>query len=296
MQKDLIIPGRERDIGGFKVTRSIPVAEKRAIGPFVFLDHMGPLKLANGQFLNVMPHPHIGLATVTYLFEGRILHRDSLDSTQIITPGDLNWMTAGRGIVHSERTPLEDRASNLNNKIHGVQIWVGLPKNLEECNPNFTHWSKESLPDFLFSGEKSIKVLLGNYHGCASPVPIFWPTLLLDCNFKGNEEYEFSFPEKEMGFFITSGNCEINGNKLSINDLFVTANTQRVYFKTKEDCRFIVIGGDPFPEKRYIWWNFVSSSKERIQKAAEEWKNNQFGEIPGESDLTPLPVNSPFPK
>ncbi|OFZ30443.1 MAG: hypothetical protein A2622_08550 [Bdellovibrionales bacterium RIFCSPHIGHO2_01_FULL_40_29] len=291
---ELIIHSRERDLGGFNVHRVLPYIKKRAIGPFVFLDHMGPMKIDETHVLDVRPHPHIGLATVTYLFEGRGFHRDSIGSKQLIEPGDLNWMTAGRGIVHSERTPTEDRDPNLKKSVHGVQIWVGLPKEHEECEPNFTNWQKDKFPSQSLSEGFTAKLLLGEFQEKASPVPTLWRTLYLDCECKANSNYEFSFGEEEIGFLIVAGSCEIDGHDLKVDDLILVGDPAQVSIKAKTDARVLVIGGKPFPEERFIWWNFVSSSKERIHKAADDWKNNRIGQIEGETEFTPLP-ETPLP-
>lgn len=286
---ELIIHSRERDLGGFFVHRVLPYVEKRAIGPFVFLDHMGPMRIDETHAIDVRPHPHIGLATVTYLFEGRGFHRDSIGSKQVIEPGDLNLMTAGRGVVHSERTPAEDRDPKLKKSMHGVQIWIGLPKEFEECEPSFTNWPKEGFP--LVSPAEGIKakLLLGEFQGKVSPVPTLWRTLYLDCECKANASHDFLFNEEEIGILIVSGNCEIDGHELNVDDLIFVANPSSVSIKVKTDARVLVIGGKPFPEERYIWWNFVSSSKERIRKAADDWKNNRIGQVEGETEFIPLP-------
>lgn len=289
MNNDLIITGRVRDLGGFSVVRMIPSAKRRHVGPFVFLDHLGPMTIDHSHILDVRPHPHIGLATVTYLFEGRVRHRDSLGSDQVIVPGDLNWMTAGKGVVHSERTPEEDRDSKAGNKIHGIQIWVGLPLEQEECEPYFVHYSKSVLPNLDMSEKLSGKLLIGNYQGISSPVTPLSPTVFIDLYSKNKGEEVISFKEEEIGIFLIAGHCRINDQDLNINDLMVVSDPSTIKMNYTEETRLIIIGGEPFSEPRYIWWNFISSSKERIQKAASDWQNQTMGNVSGESDFIPLP-------
>lgn len=294
MNQDIIIPSRARDLGGFSVYRSLPAPQKRQLGPFVFLDHMGPFKVDKTHAMDVRPHPHIGLATVTYLFEGRGFHRDSLGSRQEIKAGDLNWMTAGRGIVHSERTPDEDRVSNADLKMHGVQIWVALPVSEEECEPTFTHWSQDKLPSFEISKNLSARVMLGKYQSHTSPVECFSPTLFMDLNAKANSIENMSFNEKEVGLFLVAGNATINNLEMQVDDLIVIANPSKVELKLSEGARLVVIGGEPHPEPRYMWWNFVSSRVDRIKQAAEDWKNQKMGKVVDETEFIPLP-DIPFP-
>lgn len=294
MEKDLLIRGRKRDLGGFSVMRSIPSPGRRQVGPFVFLDHMGPMLIDKSHAMDVRPHPHIGLATVTYLFEGRGHHRDSIGSSQVINPGDLNWMTAGRGIVHSEHTPNEDRDPSSHNSIHGVQIWVGLPVEHEECEPNFTHYSKDIIPSVQVSKKIVGKLLIGSYQSTTSPVKTLSATIFMDLVSTDEGSETISFKEKEIGIFLIAGNCSINNQKLEPDDLLVIAEPQNIQITFTKDSRFIVIGGEPFPEPRYIWWNFISSSKERIHKAAAAWEKQTLGKVAEESDFIPLPKD-PLP-
>lgn len=287
--ENIIIHGRERDLGGFLVHRSLPSSKRRSLGPFVFLDHMGPLEVTEERHMNVRPHPHIGLATVTYLFDGRGYHRDSLGSKQMITPGDLNWMTAGRGIVHSERTPSEDSAAHPHKWMHGVQIWVGLPVEQEECEPTFVHWPKEQLPSVKINDSLNAKLMIGEHQGVKSPVKTLSRTLFMDipCPVAGRDTWTFA--EQEIGLFVVSGAAEINGQALKAEDLILVADAKKIDIQYEENSRLLVIGGDPFPEPRHIWWNFVSSRKELIHKAAAAWKDQTFGQVEGETDFIPLP-------
>ena len=291
---DYIIESRSRDLGGFSVHRSLPSPRKRQLGPFVFLDHMGPLKVDATHAMDVRPHPHIGLATVTYLFEGRGIHRDSLGSYQVITPGDLNWMTAGKGIVHSERTPEEDRDPTQKKVIHGVQIWVALPKAHEDCEPSFVHWPQEKMPKFSLSENLDARLMIGSFDNYQSPVQVLSSTLFMDLTVKENLKQKLSFNEKELGLFLVSGKAIINGLDMNDDDLIVIQDPTNVQIEVAKGSRLIVIGGEAYPEPRYIWWNFVSTSKEKIRTAAEKWKNQKFEKVPNEVDFIPLP-DSPLP-
>jgi hypothetical protein len=294
MSEDLIISARKRDLGGFFVARSIPSAKRRHVGPFVFLDHMGPMEVDNTHALDVRPHPHIGLSTVTYLFEGRGFHRDSIGSAQMITAGDLNLMTAGRGIVHSERTPQDDKNAQPHKRLHGVQIWVALPTDQEECEPNFFHYPKNTLPDFSIGNSLSGKLLIGSYEKLKSPAKIYSPILFLELHAKAQGKEKLSFNEKEIGLFLVAGECTVNNQKMQVDDLIVVGDPKNIDIQFSADARFVVIGGEPFPEPRYIWWNFVSSRKERIHQAAQDWQNQSIGKVPTETDFIPLP-SDPLP-
>lgn len=291
-KKEIIIHSRERDLGGFSVHRSLPTLQKRSVGPFVFLDHMGPMLLDETHALDVRPHPHIGLATVTYLFEGRAFHRDSLGSKQEITPGDLNLMIAGKGIVHSERSPTAERHQRPPKSVHGVQIWVGLPKESEECECSFTHWPKENFPSIQPAKNLSAKILLGEYQDTKSPVPTLWKTLFMDFASQSNFECDLSFSEQEVAIGVISGELSVDSHQIRENDLIVVGDPRAVKIQASQDTRFILIGGDPFPEPRFVWWNFVSSSKERLRAAANDWRNQTMGKVEGENDFIPLPEDS----
>lgn len=292
MTQAKVIHGKKRDIGGFTVLRSLPTVEKRSLGPFVFLDHMGPSLINAEKALDVRPHPHIGLATVTYLFEGRGFHRDTLGSAQMITPGDLNWMTAGRGIAHSERSPSEEREHG--SVMHGVQIWVGLPREMEECEPEFVHWPKESFSSLPLGGSLTARLLLGEFQGLQSPVKLHWRTLFVDLMAAPGTLAEFDVNEKEFGLFVVEGECEVNGTRLVTDDLLIVEEPGRLHLRSESGFRAVLIGGDPFPEPRHMWWNFVSTRKERIRQAAQDWKDGKFGQVPGENDFIPLP-ETPLP-
>lgn len=292
--EDILLRGRPRDLGGFQVHRVLPQIELRHVGPFVFLDHMGPLTIDETHALDVRPHPHIGLATVTYLFEGRGLHRDSLGSKQVIRPGDLNWMTAGRGIAHSERTPPEDRDPAAHNRTHGVQIWVGLPVAHEEDEPSFAHWPKESMPMVDAGPNLTAKLMIGEFAGARSPVKTLSRLLFMELKVTEDFDGDLSFGESELGLYVigagpASGGVRINGQDRGPEDFVKVADPGRVSLRAPAGTHLIVIGGEPFPEPRHMWWNFVSSRKERIHQAADDWKNGRFGRVDGETDFIPLP-------
>jgi len=243
---DYIIKSKEKDLGGFLIHRSLPTVKKRSLGPFVFLDHIGPVGIDEQHAMDVRPHPHIGLATVTYFFSGRGFHRDSLGSEQLITPGDLNWMTAGKGIVHSERTPMEDRKSH-DVSMHGVQIWVGLPKDQEECEPSFTHYPKEPLPTVQIADGLKVKLMIGEYGSVKSPVKCASRTLFMDILCEKDLNTKLSFNEVEVGMFLVSGTAKVNGLDLVVDDLLVVEDPKNITATFSKGSRFIIIGWEPFP-------------------------------------------------
>jgi hypothetical protein len=292
LEQDILISGKKKDLGGFIVSRTLPNIKRRHIGPFVFLDHMGPIQLDHEHLMSVRPHPHIGLSTVTYLFSGRGLHRDSLGSKQIIAPGDLNWMTAGRGIVHSERTPIEDLEAK--KIMHGIQIWVALPVEHEECEPNFAHYPKETLPKFQLAENFSGKLLIGSHQGVTSPVKCYSQTFFADIHVEKDVDSVVSIAEEELGVFLLSGKATINNQELSTDDLLLVANPKEIKIQATKETRLIFVGGKPFAEPRYIWWNFVSSRRERIREAADQWKKQLLGQVAEETDYIPLPED-PMP-
>lgn len=295
---DLIISGRKRDLGGFMVARTIPSSQRRHVGPFVFLDHMGPLKITETAMLDVRPHPHIGLSTVTYLFSGRGHHRDSLGYSQVIAPGDINWMTAGRGIVHSERTPEDDKYPNPSAPIHGIQVWVALPVEHEDTDPSFTHYPKTQIPDVTFSDGLKGKLMIGTFNkgssSVTSPVRTFSKTFFAEIKSETSVNTSLTFDEEEIGIFLVRGEATINHQSLEMDDLIVVSDPQNILLNVGPDTTLIVIGGETFKEPRYIWWNLVSSSKDKIKAAAALWKKQEMGKVPGESDFIPLP-DIPFP-
>jgi redox-sensitive bicupin YhaK (pirin superfamily) len=290
MLEALIIP-RTRDLGdGFQVRRTLPAAKKRSVGPFVFFDQMGPIALAGGRGLDVRPHPHIGLATVTYLFEGEILHRDSLGTVQPIRPGDMNWMTAGRGIVHSERTPGELRASG--SALFGIQAWVGLPRAHEEAEPAFTHFPAAALP--LMEEERwKIRLILGEFRGARSPVATLSPMFYADAVFGSGTNLALDFPYAERAAYVAEGEIEHEAKRFGAGQMLVFRAGSEAVISAPGTARVLLLGGEPLDGERFIWWNFVSSSKERIEQAARDWKAGRFAPVPGDAQFIPLPDRAP---
>lgn len=289
---ELIIKARERDIGGFMVRRMLPFASHRMVGPFVFFDYVGPGEFKPGQGLDVRPHPHINLATVTYLFEGKFQHRDSLGSNQIVEPGAINWMTAGRGIVHSERTPEPDRRSG--SKIHGIQLWVALPREHEETAPSFSHHPKETLPEFK-KGEAKIKILLGRAFGKVSPVKIYSDLFYVEINLAKGSSLTLPVEGRESALQIISGSVSIEGQEVKASEMAVGKTGEDLTILAVEDSHVMAIGGSSVGE-RFLYWNFVSSSKERLEEAKANWSegphsdNSRFHPIPGDDqEFIPLP-------
>jgi len=287
----LQIRGHEKDLGGgFRVSRLLPSVACRAVGPFVFLDHFGPMKFQAGMNIDVRPHPHIGLATVTYLFDGAIVHRDSLGSVQRIEPGAINWMSAGRGIVHSERTPAELRQSSFG--VHGLQLWVALPRDREEDEPSFYHAAAELLPRFTQQGVE-VRVLVGTAFGHTSPVKTASETLFVAMRLGADAEVDLPSVAPELAVLAIGGDILIEGTRVESGTLAVLERGRTVRLRATAGGDIVVIGGAALDEPRFLWWNFVSSNKERIRKAAEDWANHRMGAVPGETDEIPLPGSGP---
>ena len=283
----LIIEERAADIGNFMVGRLPPFREKRTVGPFAFIDHMGPTYLKDYQNLDVAPHPHIGLSTLTYLFEGSIMHKDSLGTEVEIQPGAVNWMTAGKGIVHSERTPQYLRTSD--KMLHGLQIWVALPKELEEMEPNFTHIEKEDLPHWHQDGV-AIKLIAGEAFGRKSPVPVYSPMYFLEI--KSTSAQTIKIGDElfgESAWYILEGSIKSDGNVFEPKQILIAKDSKLCEFEMAENTTVYIFGGEAFPEERFIYWNFVSSTRERIEKAKTDWNNQTFPKVPGETEYVPLP-------
>jgi redox-sensitive bicupin YhaK (pirin superfamily) len=287
MLEALLVP-RTRDLGdGFEVRRVLPAAKKRTVGPYVFFDQMGPVALPAGKGLDVRPHPHIGLATVTYLFEGEILHRDSLGTVQPIRPGDVNWMTAGRGIVHSERTPSDARAHG--SRIFGIQLWVGLPASEEETAPAFQHVPAARLPVL----EGGIRLILGEWRGARSPVATLSPMLYADVALRAGGELELDFRYAERAAYVASGAIALEGERHEAGRMLVFAAGAAPRISGASDARVLLLAGEPLDGERFLWWNFVSSRRERIAHAAADWKAGRFGAVPGETEFIALPDGAP---
>ncbi|MBN3727603.1 pirin family protein [Burkholderia sp. Ac-20379] len=279
-----------RDIGNLQVRRTLPAMAARLVGPFIFFDHMGPAELPPGSGLDVRPHPHIGLATVTYLFDGAILHRDSLGSLQTIVPGDVNWMTAGRGIVHSERTPEAIRASG--QTIHGIQTWVALPIEHETTAPSFEHHPAASLPKLERDGV-SLTVIVGDAFGLRSPATTFSRTLYAAADFAAGATLALDADHEERGVYLVEGDLTIDGTPLDAATMAVLTPGAAVSLASQGGARVMLLGGAKLAGERFIEWNFVASTREAIDQAKRDWTAQKMGTVPGETDWIPLPERKP---
>ncbi|MEM5493740.1 pirin family protein [Hoeflea sp. AS16] len=283
----LIIPS-SRDIGGFPVKRALPTARRRMVGPFIFFDRMGPAVLRGDTAMDVRPHPHIGLSTVTYLFDGAIRHRDSLGTEMVIRPGDVNLMTAGRGIVHSERSPEEMRGGDM--PISGLQTWLALPDHLEETDPVFSHTATTALPEITDKGIHA-RIVMGGFGGLVSPVPQHVGTLYVDLALSPSASAPFDANWEERALYLLEGEIEIAGDRFGPDQLLVFRPGDAITVTAgAKGARMMLFGGDSIPTKRHIWWNFVSSSKDRIEQAKAEWRSGRFDIVPGDAEeFVPLP-------
>ena len=278
----LIIEERAANIGNFTVGRLLPFRQKRMVGPFIYIDHMGPVELNEEINFDVLPHPHIGLSTLTFLFEGNIMHRDSLGNQVEIKPGEVNWMTAGRGIVHSERTPEYLRQSK--KSMHGLQIWVALPRHLEQMEPGFVHVDMESIPSWN-QKNLQIKLIAGEALGRKSSVPVYSKLYMIEI--KSNENQVVDLGQQlygESGLYILEGSIESEGSIFTSRQLLVAKESSLCSFSIAKGSTIYIFGGEKFPEERFIDWNFVASDKSLIDKAKEKWLNHSFGNIPGDED------------
>lgn len=289
---ELHIEPKQKDLGeGFKVRRSLPDFRKRMVGPFVFWDHMGPATFLAGQDLEVRAHPHIGLATLTYLFAGEMMHRDSLGNVQAIKPGEVNWMTAGRGISHSERT----HSGNQEVTLEGIQLWLALPKDKEEIAPDFYHAKEDALPQIEGQGYKA-RLIAGNYEERTSPVPVYSDLFYLELKVDNGWSFPVSLDaEREAAVYVVDGCMLIEGKEFHRFDMVILSKGTKLelHAKGKEDgkLQLMFFGGAPFPEKRHIWWNFVSTNKDRIEQAKKDWTEGKFGKVAEEDSWIPLPEN-----
>lgn len=284
----LILEERPSDIGNFMVGRLLPFRGKRTVGPFAFIDHMGPTALNDHENLDIGPHPHIGLSTLTYLFEGNIMHRDSLGTEVEIKPGQVNWMTSGKGIVHSERTP--ERLRHSDKHLHGLQIWVALPKHLEQMEPSFAHVEEHGLPQWKI-GDVSVKLIAGEAFGKKSDVPVYSPLYFLEL--KSTTKQKMTIGSElygESGLYILEGSIESDGDTFLPKQLLVAKDTSLCEFTMNENTTVYIFGGEPFDEPRYIYWNFVATSLELIEDAKKRWTEQTFPKIEGETGFVPLPV------
>ncbi|MDB5897376.1 MAG: hypothetical protein JWP41_978 [Ramlibacter sp.] len=283
------LTGNEKDLGaGFLVRRLLPDARQRNVGPFIFFDHFGPAEELPGVNHDVRPHPHIGLATVTYLFDGAMMHRDSLGTQQLIEPGAINWMTAGRGIVHSERRPDHLREARFLN--HGLQLWTALPLAHEEAEPSFSHTPADAIPE-VSVGDARVRVLVGEAFGAKSPVPSLSPALYLDIWLPAGGRIELPPLAAEQAVYAVEGELTLDGQPLSIRVLAVLAPDQPVTIFAAAGARLVVVGGAPLDAPRHLWWNFVSSRKDRILQASADWQAMRMGRVAGDDEFIPLPAS-----
>lgn len=284
---DLVIVPRTRDLGdGFAVRRALPHGKRQMVGPFIFFDHFGPVQFVSGQGMDVRPHPHIGLATVTYLFDGSIMHRDSEGNVQEIQPGAMNLMTAGRGIAHSERTPEVQRANG--QKMLGLQSWIALPKDREEIAPTFQHYGADSLPSVQDTGFTA-RVIAGSSFGVASKVDMVSPWFYAEVSLDEGKSVPLDADHEERAIYVVDGEIEIAGDRYEGPRMLIFRPGDRITVRATRPTRMMFLGGTALEGPRYVWWNFVSSSKERIEQAKEDWKSGRFEAVPDETEFIPLP-------
>jgi redox-sensitive bicupin YhaK (pirin superfamily) len=286
---DIVIIPPTHDLGdGFQVRRALPSSQHRMVGPFVFFDQMGPTVLRAGTGLDVRPHPHIGLATVTYLFDGEIIHRDSLGNTQAIRPGEVNWMIAGSGIVHSERTAADKRSAA--SALFGIQTWIALPKAEEERAPSFQHHAARELP--LIDGEgKSLRLIAGSLYGARAPVATLSDMFYADVALAADARLPFPTEYEQRAIYMIDGRIDIDGASFDAAQLVVLRPRQSVTVRALAPTRLLLLGGAPMDGPRHVWWNFVSSSAERIEQAKADWRDGRLGRVPGDSEFIPLPTS-----
>lgn len=278
-----------KDLGGFNARRSLPHDDLMMVGSFIFFDHLGPAKFPTGKGVDVRPHPHINLATVTYLFEGVLLHKDSLGYVQEIRPGAVNWMTAGKGIVHSERSPQSDR--DIDSTLHAIQTWVALPEAEEEVEPSFTHYPPADIPAWTANGVE-IVLIAGAIMGKQSPVKTLSPTIYLDLSFSPGGKFTLPPDYQERAVYSVTEGITIDGEELEQHRLAVLSPETEVVISASQQARCMIIGGEPVG-KRHKWWNFVSSSTARIEQAKQDWQAKKFAPVPGEQEFIPLPEEPP---
>jgi hypothetical protein len=283
-----VIEGRPRDLGGFEVRRLLPAPRLQTVGPFIFFDHIGPARFAPGAGVDVRPHPHIGLATVTYLFEGAFMHRDSLGSAQLIRPGDVNWMVAGRGIVHSERTPPALRAAPDGTSLHGIQTWIALPREHEEVAPAFEHHPGATLPELRGPGT-GLRLIAGTAFGLRAPAAVYSPMFYLAATLEQGAELAPPEEHVERAAYVAEGEVDVAGGRHGVGSMLVFEPGQEVRLRAATAARVMLLGGAPLDGPREIWWNFVASSRERIERARLDWQEERFPEVPGDAERIPLP-------
>lgn len=284
----MLVNERQRDLGNFMVGRLLPFREKRQVGPFTFIDHMGPAEIGPGNYFDVDQHPHIGLSTLTYLFEGSIEHRDSLGSVQVVSPGDVGFMTAGKAVTHTERTPPSLR----NGKTHtlqGYQIWVALPKDLELMEPRFDFYQASDLPRWQ-EGDCEITLVAGEAFGRKAPLEGYSPMFMVDIRATGKTSLDLGgYLQGEVAFVIAKGAVELEGEKVGQGQMLISKTREMCTVDLDVGTRLLLFGGEPLPEERYLLWNFVSSDRDRLKEAKKQWQEKKFPQVPGDTTYIPIP-------
>ena len=280
----LVLKPIEKDLGEFTVRRTLPARERQRVGPFIFFDHMGPAEFSAGSGVSVRPHPHIGIATITYLFDGVIMHRDSLGYQQAIEPGAVNWMTAGNGIVHSERTPGELLATG--SKLHGIQAWLALPLEQEECDPAFEHYPAAAIPEARLK-DATVRLIAGEAYGLVSPVRVASRTLYASVQLSAGGSVALPDNYDEIGIYVVDGAIDVAGTTVESGSMLIPEKKRTLV--AKRESRLMLLGGDRLEGDRTLWWNFVSSSRDRISEAKRRWKAGEFDAVPGDDEFIPLP-------
>lgn len=284
----LEIKPKEHDLGGFSVRRALPSGRQRMVGPWIFFDHIGPADFPPAQGIDVRPHPHINLATVTYLFAGEMYHRDSLGNKLPISPGEINLMVAGKGIVHSERQ--RDHIKARDNHLHGLQLWMALPESAEEIDPEFHHYASSDIPQLSINAV-DVRVLIGSAYNVTSPVKTFTPTLYVEANIRAGETLAAPQTVEERALYVVSGRINVDNSLIQENTMAILRPRHDTHLCAQSDAHIVIIGGAPMSH-RYIWWNFVSSKQQRIEQAKQDWLSGGFGSIPGDDiEFIPLPEN-----
>ena len=287
-QIQLVIESRAKDLAGMPISRVLPWSKKRMVGPFIFLDHMGPVHFDRDHKMTVNAHPHIGLSTLTYLFKGHIHHKDSLGSSVVIVPGEVNWMTAGSGISHSEKTPQNEHGQETD--VHGLQFWVALPDHLEDIAPSFFNFKGSEIPK-VKNNEVEIDVVVGEFNGLLSPVKAYSPLIFL--NIQVNSDYLFNYSSSsfEVALYLINGEVRIGDKTYSNHEMIVFEKGSALKAQITAGTHCVLIGGETFSNPKYIWWNFVSSSKEKISQARDDWASGKFPQVPGEIEKISAPVD-----
>ena len=284
----LLVNERQADLGNFMVGRLLPFRKKRQVGPFTFIDHMGPAKIGNGQYVDVDQHPHIGLSTLTYLLEGEIEHRDSIGSVQVIQPGDVGFMSAGKGVTHTERTPPSKRGAGPFT-MHGYQIWVVIPKDLAEMDPKFDYFPSDTLPEWQADG-LTIKLIAGNAFGKSAPLQGYSPMFMVDIYAEASQTLNLREQIKgEVAFVIVKGGIVDQGERVAAGQMLISKTDEACEITLEADTRILLFGGEPLTDPYYLLWNFVSHSKDRLEQAKQDWQNRAFPAVPGDDTYIPMP-------